>query len=241
MMWDENTSKQWIRYGGYFVPQRDFQMDTIAGLIPDPGEPFNVLDLCCGDGLLAGRLLEKFPSCTVYGMDGSAEMLSAASERLQSYGGRFKPVLFDLASSAWRKPAFPVQAVVSSMAVHHLDDEEKDRLFRDIYCILSPGGVLLISDIFLPAGEMGIRYAAAALDETVRKRAMQLDGNLATFELFKKRHWNIFQYPEDPMDRPSSLLAQLHALKLAGFRRIDVFWMLAGHVIFGGVKPAVQG
>ena len=42
--------------------------------------------------------------------------------------------------------------------------------------------------------------------------------------------------PED-IDKPSPLLTQLKWLEQAGFKAVDVFWMQAGHAIFGGWKP----
>ena len=45
----------------------------------------------------------------------------------------------------------------------------------------------------------------------------------------------------DPIDKPSTLLEQLRWLEAAGFAAVDVFWMEAGHAIFGGVKPGDRG
>jgi tRNA (cmo5U34)-methyltransferase len=51
--------------------------------------------------------------------------------------------------------------------------------------------------------------------------------------------WNLFTDPEpDPYDKPSPLLKQTQWLEKAGFVDVDVFWMLAGHAIFGGRLPA---
>lgn len=238
MAWDENLSESYNRLSPYMVPEREFQHRTMVSLIPHPEGPFNLLELCCGEGLLAAQVLQSFPHCTVYGMDGSPAMLNAAHQRLAHFGGRFQPVPFDLPSSDWRKPPFPVHAVLSSLAIHHLDEAQKTQLFQDVFQLLSPGGVFIVADIILPESEQGLSYAAAALDEIVRERSLELDGNLDVLEFFQRERWNYFRYPEDPLDRPSSLLAQLHWLKQAGFRQVDVYWMLAGHAIFGGVRPA---
>src|SRR6185436_591352 len=117
--WGVEASQTFIDYGRYFVPEREQQIATICDLIPDSEGPFNLLDLCCGEGLLAGALLERFPACTVYGYDGSAVMLDRARSRLAVYGQRFQAARFDLAARAWREPAWQVHAVVSSLAIHH--------------------------------------------------------------------------------------------------------------------------
>jgi tRNA (cmo5U34)-methyltransferase len=40
-----------------------------------------------------------------------------------------------------------------------------------------------------------------------------------------------------PIDRPSTLVDQLNWLQTAGSTQVDVFWLRAGHAIFGGWKP----
>jgi trans-aconitate methyltransferase len=236
--WSENDSADFIDYGRYFVFDRELQIDTLCSLVPAGDEPFHVLELGCGEGLLAEAILERYPACHLHGLDKSAAMLTAAGRRLSRFGSRFIPQEFDLAAPDWRKPAFPVRAVVSSLVIHHLDAAQKQQLFRDVYTLLEPGGALLIADLVLPETEAGVRLAARAYDSAVRERALQLDGNLTAFEAFQKLNWNYFHHPDDPLDKPSSLLAQVHWLKEADFKCRDVFWVRAGHAIFGGFKTA---
>jgi tRNA (cmo5U34)-methyltransferase len=47
----------------------------------------------------------------------------------------------------------------------------------------------------------------------------------------------MYRYPDvDGIDKPSHLLDQLKWLEQAGFAEVDVFWMQAGHALFGGRK-----
>ncbi len=233
--WSEETSRFFIEYARYFVPDRDSQIKMLAGLVPDPGKPFYVLELACGEGLLAQAVLDRFKNCTLEGLDGSHEMLAAARLRLKGYGERFQPGKFDLPSDNWRHPLHAYQAVISSLAIHHLKGAEKARLFKDIYRILEPGGVLLIADIILPS-DLGMDLAASAYDEAVRRQALELDGSLQAFDRFNHEKWNFFRYPDDPLDQPSTLFDQLKWLEEAGFKEVDVFWLRAGHALFGGRK-----
>ncbi|MCC6147827.1 MAG: class I SAM-dependent methyltransferase [Anaerolineaceae bacterium] len=239
-MWDDPFSNKYTRFSRRFMPQCDFQLQTLAALVPDPGTPFHILELCCGEGLLTGALLQRFPGCTVHALDGSPAMLKIAAARLAGYGERFQPALFELGSPAWRQPSFPADAVLSPLAIHHLAHPQKEALFQDVYRMLAWGGVFLIADVILPESAAGMAYAAAALDEEVRRRTLELDGSPDIFEAFTRERRNLFRYPEDSPDKPASLLAQLHWLKQAGFRQVDVFWMLAGHAIFGGSKPLLE-
>jgi tRNA (cmo5U34)-methyltransferase len=241
LQWDEATSQTFIDYGPYFVPERETQLRTICALIPPHPEPFNVLELCCGEGLLAGALLAQHPTVTVYGYDGSDEMLRAARQRLAGYGGRFQTMHFDLADLAWRQPAWPVQAVVSSLAIHHLDGSQKQALFAAVYAMLEPGGVFVIADVVLPASRLGWSVSAAAWERAVAQQALQIDGTLDALAAFHAQKWNMYQHfdPNDPddYDRPSTLFDQLTWLTAAGFVAVDVCWMVAGHAIFMGSKP----
>lgn len=236
--WDEETSRIFIDYGRYFVPERDQQMQMIAALLSHLEGPGIILELCCGEGLLAEVLLERFPSMTVHGLDGSTEMLQRARERLRRFEDRFRCSAFDLASDAWRQPEFPIKAVVSSMAIHHLTGPQKQELFCDVHRMLAEDGAFVIADIVEQASEAGRRLAAETWDRVVRKRSIELDGHTEAFDFFQREGWNTFWYldPED-IDKPSPLFDQLMWLEKAGFVDVDVHWMLAGHALFSARKP----
>ncbi|MDX6694301.1 MAG: tRNA (cmo5U34)-methyltransferase [Blastocatellia bacterium] len=233
--WNEESSKLFIDYGRYFVPEREQQIGVICDLIPPRDESFHILELCCGEGLLAAALLERFPACVVHGFDGSTGMLQHARQRLARYGERFVPRRFDLREREWRAPALPLQAIVSSLAVHHLDAEEKQQLYSDAHAMLSAGGALLIADLIQPVSSAATMVAARMWDEAVRARAQELDGNLDAFDFFRREHWNYYEFP-DAYDKPSPLFHHLRWLEQAGFEDVDAYWLKAGHAIYGGRK-----
>jgi tRNA (cmo5U34)-methyltransferase len=235
--WSEETSRIFIDYGRYFVPERDRQMHMIAALLSYLDGPGVILDLCCGEGLLAEVLLDRLPTFTVHGLDGSAEMLQRARERLTRFGDRFRCAAFDLAAAAWRRPGWPVNAVVSSMAIHHLTGPQKQALFFDVHRMLIDGGAFVIADIVEHTNDMGQRLAAETWDKVVRKRSIDLDGNTGAFDFFVREGWNTFWYLDpDDIDKPSPLFDQLKWLDEAGFVDVDVHWMLAGHALFSARK-----
>jgi tRNA (cmo5U34)-methyltransferase len=235
--WNEETSRLFIDYGRYFVPQRQEQIELIVSLLPGRDGPGAVFELCCGEGLLAEAILAAWPASVVHGLDGSPEMLQRAQARCARFGGRFKTALFDLAALDWRAPGFPVQAVVSSLAIHHLDGLQKQALFADVYRMLAPGGALIIADVVQHPGEAGRLAAAEAWDAGVRRQALEIDGNLAAFDFFQREGWNMHRgIDPDDIDQPSTLFDQLTWLAQAGFHEVDVHWMLAGHAIFSGRK-----
>lgn len=238
--WSEETSLVFVNYGRYFIPEREHQMQVVSDLLSTLKGQNHIVDLCCGEGLLDELILESYPTFTVQGFDGSVEMLHRAQERLSRFGNRFTCQRFELASSEWRKPEQTINAVISSMAIHHLTGSQKQELFTDVFKFLAPNGVFIIADIVLHPDKMGENQAAEALDDVVRRRSIELDGNTAAFDFFRKEGWNIFRYldPED-IDKPSPLFDQLKWLEQSGFSNVDVHWMLAGHAIFSARKSEI--
>jgi tRNA (cmo5U34)-methyltransferase len=243
--WDEDHSRRFLDYGRYFVPERERQIGIIGDLIPPPpeGAPGDahggalLVELCSGEGLLSRALLERFPACRMLALDGSAAMRERTRATCGAAADRLTAAAFDLAGRDWRAFAEPPHAIVSSLAIHHLDGAEKRALFRDMAAALASGGALVIADIVRPPDARGLAAAAQQWDEAVRARALALDGDLRAFAEFQRLGWNYFRDPDgDPIDKPSSLAEQLAWLAEAGFTGVDAHWLVAGHAIFSGRK-----
>jgi tRNA (cmo5U34)-methyltransferase len=235
--WSEDTSKNYLDYGKYFVPERETLMQIIIDLLEGIPQPGLILELCCGEGLLAEMLLAAYPGIHYRGLDGSLLMLEAANKRLSRFNDRIRLESFELADHSWRKPEQFPAAVVSMLAIHHLDGIEKKVLFQDVYTMLAQGGTFIVADMVQPATTSSCLVAAEAWDEVVRQRSLQLDGNLHALDFFLNEHWNIFRYPDpDDIDHPSTLFEQLKWLEEAGFQGIDVHYFQAGHALFSGWK-----
>ncbi|MGZ4278415.1 MAG: class I SAM-dependent methyltransferase [Solirubrobacteraceae bacterium] len=99
--------------------------------------PGRVLDLGAGTGLLAGFVAQAFPAARLTLLDGAGAMLAQARERL---GERASYVVGDLADPL---PEGPWDAIVSALAIHHLDDPGKRDLFARVRAALAPGGVFV--------------------------------------------------------------------------------------------------
>lgn len=240
MTWSEDDSALFIDEGKYFVPEREVQIATICAAVPplaEAGGAGHIVELCSGEGLLTRALLERFPGARVHAFDGSPKMLAATRQTAGEHAGRLETHQFDLAARDWRSLDFEAHAAVSSLAVHHLDGPGKRALFKDVFAILAPGGAFVLADLIEPARAESQTIAAAAWDEAVKARALQLDGNLAAFDRFQAEAWNHYSAPEpDPVDQPSPLFDLLKWLEQAGFVQIDVHYLKAGHAIMSGVR-----
>ena len=240
--WDEETSKQYLDYGRYFIPAREMQMHIMVELLKGLPPIIRVLELCCGEGILAEMILDEIPGSTYWGLDGSELMLEMARERLGRFGERVRLGSFDLADRSWRELEQPVKAMVSSLAIHHLDGQAKQALFQDMYAMIADGGVFILADMVEPTTMQGRHIAADAWDEVVRERSQLLDGSSAGLDFFLHEGWNTYRFPDpDDIDHPSPLFDQLKWLEEAGFVDIDVHFFQAGHALFSGWKKAEKG
>lgn len=239
--WNEGDSAIFLDHSEVFVPGRAEQIASLLHLIPaQVDEVFTVVELAAGGGVLARAILEKFPSCQYVAMDGSAVMRQHLSEALLSFSDRLEIRPFELAEQEWSNALpSPLRCVVSSLAVHHLSDEGKRQLFRNIFARLEPGGVLLLADIVRPATPHIAELFARQYDEIVRSQSLATYGDLRGYEQFQELKWNYFIYDyfdPDSYDQPSTLSDQLLWLREAGYNVVDCFWMQAGHAVYGGYK-----
>lgn len=96
------------------------------------------IDAGCGTGRLTAELLTRLPRGRVLALDSSARMLEIARENLSpSFGGRICYLRADLSTLE----LFDFADVIFSTATFHWVADH-DRLFRNLYAALKPGGVL---------------------------------------------------------------------------------------------------
>jgi SAM-dependent methyltransferase len=107
-----------------------------------------VLDLGCGPGSLAVRLLGRMPAATVVAIDADPLLLALGRA---AYGGRagLRFADRDLRVPGW--PAGldldrPVDAAVSTTALHWLPAPALRAMYADLVPLLRPGGLLLNGD-----------------------------------------------------------------------------------------------
>ena len=87
--WNEGDSATFIDFGEIFVPKRTEQIETLLQLIPArTDEPFTIVELAAGGGVLAQAILEHFPCCHYVALDGSAKMRKEMAQKLASFHDR---------------------------------------------------------------------------------------------------------------------------------------------------------
>jgi tRNA (cmo5U34)-methyltransferase len=120
------------------IPPYDRFYGTAIEAVGLAGKVERVLDLGAGTGLLSSQLRVAWPGAELVLTDGAEAMLEQARELLGEQ--RTSYVRADLADEL---PAGPWDAIVSALAIHHLDDDGKQRLFTRAHEQLRPGGVFV--------------------------------------------------------------------------------------------------
>lgn len=108
--------------------------------IPSP----RVLDLGCGTGALAGIVLDEIPSCTLVGVDLSANMVELATER---FGRRAEAVVGDAEHLPFHDNSFDVAYCNDSF--HHYPDPVLATF--QVWRALRPGGTFVVGDVWQPS------------------------------------------------------------------------------------------
>lgn len=117
---------------------------TALELIPfEPGAPIRVLDLGAGTGLFSKHVLGKYPKANFVLYDLAEKMLGVARMRFGNNAEQFQYIVGDYRRI---EGAQGYNLVISSLSIHHLEDQEKRELFGRIYSMLRSGGVFLNVD-----------------------------------------------------------------------------------------------
>lgn len=162
-----------------------------------------VLDLGAGTGMLAAMVARARPTAALTLVDGAPAMLDRARAVL---GDRATYVVGDLRDPL---PAGPWCAIVSALAIHHLDDPGKRALFARAHAALKPGGVFVNAEqVAGPTPEIDAAYRAWHED---RARAAGSDDAEWAGAVDRMSH-----------DRCATVEDQLGWLRAAGFAHADV-------------------
>jgi len=116
-----------------------------------PGRSPRILDLGAGTGLLAAELLRRLPGARLTLLDFSEEMLARARDRFAGGpgappGGLAAGVTIRVGDYLGAALDGPWDAVVSALSIHHLQDQEKHRLYGRVREALAPGGIFVNAD-----------------------------------------------------------------------------------------------
>ena len=182
-----------------------------------------ILDLGCGAGNYALKLLRSMPNANVTLVDLSGQMLARAVERVQPQTtGKVVTIQGDLRAVELGVEQFDV--VTAGATLHHLrSDPEWELVFEKVWRAVKPGGSFWIIDLI----EQSIPELQALMWSRWGEYLTGLQG-----DAYRE---NVFSYV-DIEDTPHSLVFQLDLLRRVGFRHLEILHKTACFAAFGGIK-----
>jgi tRNA (cmo5U34)-methyltransferase len=188
------------------------------------GKAPRILDLGAGTGMLSSVLARLVPDAHFVLVDGSAELLEQAEDRLRDRSRSCVVVAQDMRDPI---PDGPYDAVVSALAIHHLTDPEKRDLYKRIHDVMQPGGVFVNAEqVAGTSDQVGSLNHALWLERA--RRAGATDE-----ELEAARH-------RMAHDLPATVGTQLDWLSETGFTDVDCFYKNFFFAVFAGWRTPTQ-
>jgi SAM-dependent methyltransferase len=268
-----DASRAW-----HWVSRWDAQQQ---GYLPDREERFNVLidaveagagrsdplvlDLGCGPGSLAARLLDRIPGARVVAIDADPLLLELGRA---AYGGRpgLRFADQDLRTAGWTRNLAldrAVDAAVSTTALHWLQADELRDMYAELATVLRPGGLLLDGDELredAAAAPTLVRLGAALSERAMRRLAGDVAGARTAVagaaDGADREDWKAWwqaatadpelaavaaerarrRHSEDHHGEESVLLGEhVAALSAAGFTEIGTLWQVGDNRILCAV------
>jgi tRNA (cmo5U34)-methyltransferase len=186
------------------IPHRAEGEAVLLELLPERVD--RILDLGCGDGRLLSLVLEARPGSRGVAVDFSPPMLERARERFADVS-EIELHEHDLAEPLPDLGSF--ELVVSSLAIHHLEDARKRELYAEVFGLLEPGG----------------RFA-------------NLEHVSSPTPALHREFLDVARVPEDPSNRLLDAETQLRWMRELGYADVDCFWKWRERALLSGVRLA---
>ncbi|WP_432136527.1 MULTISPECIES: class I SAM-dependent methyltransferase [unclassified Streptomyces] len=150
----EKWVERWENQQRHYAVDREDRFTVIADLVEHttagrPGRPL-VVDLGCGPGSLAARLARRLPAADIVAVDCDPLLLELARTH-HADAARYVDTV--IGADGWTRALFldrPLDAAVSTTALHYLEPPALLRTYRQLAALLRPGGVLVNGDHFPP-------------------------------------------------------------------------------------------
>lgn len=199
------------------IPGCDTFYKWTIDLVPAGAQ--RICDLGAGSGLLSLLLRKQFPAAHITLVDFSPNMLELAKKRFTD------DEQMEFLQADYVKDDLPenFDAIVSSLSIHHLDNEDKRALYQRVYKLLAPGGVFINADqIAGPTSALDARYQALWLTQV---RALGATEQQVTDSLYRQRE-----------DRRAPVAPQLQWLREAGFADADCWYKESSFAVMAGTR-----
>ncbi len=175
-----------------------------------PAHAKRVLDLGTGNGRIITLIRLNKPDVEGVALDFSEPMLAEARKRFEK-DAHVKVVKHDFSNPLPAAELGTFDAVVSSLAIHHLTHPRKKQLYTEIFNMLNPGGVFCnFEHVSSPTRNLHLKFLAQT---------------------------GLTPQTEDPSNKLLDVETQLGWLREIGFVDVDCFWKWLEIALLAGFKP----
>lgn len=180
----------------------------------------NILDFGIGAGYLAFRLLQKFPGSFLTGVDYEEKMVEKSRERVSRLAQNFELFKQNMKDFEFNRK---YDIVVSVLAIHHLTDAEKEKMFSKISKNMNDGGFFVIGDAYHLVPESKDKEMLKWWEKHLKKELGEEEGTKFFKDTLK-------------MDMYSKKQDQISWMKSAGFSEAKFFWEKFNYAVLVGKK-----
>ena len=217
----DEVSSQYTDLISKCVPRYGELLYNMFHYIPDDFKPKRILDLGCGTGNLTAEILKHFPEAEVDALDLSEEILKESQKRFSAQPN-VRYIQADFREMHLAPGSYDL--ILSSIAIHHVQDPDKIKLYQDICQALTPNGLFIFAD-----------QTRGVTEEIYQKhisRWKEEAFNLGSTQ----QNWDMWMEHQNAHDFHTPVNWHLRELELAGFKEVDVIWKNIMWAIFWARK-----
>ena len=153
--------------------------------------------------------MQHFPDAQIHALDLSAEILNECRERFAA-SANIHYHQQDFSRLNFADESFDL--IISSIAIHHINDDAKALLYRKLHSLLKPGGVFVFADQTRGiTDEIYQKHITRWKEEALKLGSTEAD-------------WQLWMAHQDAHDYHAPVGWHLKQLEAAGFTTVDVIW-----------------
>lgn len=213
-----NASSEYDNFRKHAIPLMDAFYNTTIELTIGFENP-KILDLGAGTGILTELIYETYPDSEITLIDMSYDMLKLAKKKFKGISN-FKYVEADYLTYDFGQK---YDIILSSLSIHHLDDSEKQFLYKKVYDSLNDDGIFINADEVL---------GMTPKTEQIYKNR---ENNYLESQDISQEQKNIIK-ERRKLDKPSTMIDNMSWFEEIGYRNVDVFYKYYRYFVIYGQK-----
>lgn len=214
-----SVSKKYDSQREYLIPCFNDFYKACLPFVKSLTHAKTVLDIGAGTGLFSRFVYDLNPELHFTLTDLSGEMLDVARNRFSGAEN------FEFLELDFSKDALPgkYDLIISALAIHHLEDDDKAKLYKNVYLALNDGGLFINADQVAGKNLLFDSLYKYFWRETVSHSGLDREALVQAFERTK-------------LDKLAPLAVQIKMLERAGFNEVDCIYKNMNFAVFGGFK-----